>query len=64
MFWQDVTEFDCVLYWKDVVLCFVDYEQSKKSQFYVINLIFLLAKLHIHKSKYLNTQPLFLVFIK
>ena len=63
MFWQDVLGFirseiynESVLYWKDAVLGFVDFDQSKKGHFNMINLILLLAKFHIHKSKYLNAK--------
>ncbi len=54
-FGQDVVSFirsniynDCILFWKDVVLGFIEYEESKRKQFYVVNLILLLAKFHIH----------------
>lgn len=70
-FWQEVLSFirsniynECTLFWKNVVLGFFEYEQSKRKQFYVINLILLLAKFHIHRCKYSNSRPLFLVFIK
>ncbi len=33
-------------------------------QFYVVNLILLLAKFHIHRCKYSNSRPHFLVFVK
>ncbi len=55
---------ECILFWKDGVLGFVEYEQSKRKQFYVVNLILLLAKFHIHRCKYSNFRPLFFVFIK
>lgn len=45
------------------VLGFVDYDQSKKGEFDVINLVLLLAKFHIHKSKFLKDKPL-IVFMK
>jgi len=45
MFWQDVLVFirseiyrpnECVLlYWKDVIQGFVDYDKSKKGHFYI-----------------------------
>ncbi len=54
----------CVLFWKDVILGFIEYEQSKRKQFYVVNLILLLAKFHIHRYKYSNSRPHFFVFMK
>ncbi len=69
-FWQDDVSFirsniynDCIRFWKDAVLGFIEYEESKRKQFYVVNLILLLAKFHIHRCKYSNSRPHF-VFMK
>ncbi len=68
--WQDVSFIrsniynDCILFWKDAVLGFIEYEESKRKQFYVVNLILLLAKFHIHRCKYSNSRPHFFVFMK
>ncbi len=53
-----------VLFWKDVVLGFIEYEQSKRKQFSVVNLILLLVKFHIHRCKYSNSRSLFFCFYK
>lgn len=56
--WPDVLSFistniynECILFWKDV-LGFTEYEPSKNKLFYVVNLILLLAKFHLHRCKY------------
>ncbi len=55
---------DCILFGKDVELGFMEYEESKRKQFYVVNLILLLAKFHIHRCKYSNSRPHVFVFMK
>ncbi len=46
--------------YRNVIFCF--HECEKKGDTYFINLIFLLAKYHIHKVKYSKCKPLFLRF--
>ena len=57
------------LYWTCIVCCiehvsfgFFNYTSSQANQYFIINLIILLAKWHIHKCKYSNQKPLFVVF--
>ena len=45
-----------------VLFGFFNYTSSQANQYFIINLIILLAKWHIHKCKYSNQKPLFVVF--
>ena len=45
-----------------VLFGFFNYTSSQANQYFIINLIILLAKWHIHKCKYSNQTPLFVVF--
>ena len=47
---------------KHILFGFFDFPSTKRKQFYVINLIILLAKWHIHKCRYTNQKPLFCIF--
>ena len=47
---------DFILLWRDVLLGFFTYDRNKLKRFYVINLIILLAKVHIHKCKFTNEK--------
>ena len=71
IFWQDVCTFisrnilsHFSLTYVDVLFGFHSYAANSKDQYYLINLILLLAKYHIHKSKFANHKPLFLIFEK
>lgn len=52
------------LFWKDVLFGFVDVEKNIEKEFYLINLLLLLAKYHIHKCKFSNNKPHFKVFFR
>ena len=69
--WQDICVFvidhiyaDFSLYWKDILFGVSNYDRNKKSEFYIINLIILLAKFYIHKCKFTKNKPIYLVFEK
>ncbi len=47
----------------NVLFGFISYPSSKYNHFYIINLILLLAKFHIHKLKFNNQRPSFTVFL-
>ena len=68
-FWKDVSRYiidniysDFALCWENVLLGFVNHKSNKHKEFFVINLIIILAKFHIHKSKFSHKKPLFLIF--
>ena len=67
-FWQNLSRFiidhiykDFALLWKDVIFCF--YKQSKENIFFIINLLILLAKFHIHKCKFSTKKPSCVLFL-
>ncbi|XP_061918733.1 uncharacterized protein LOC133659905 [Entelurus aequoreus] len=69
--WQGICRFildnihdKFVLCFKDVIFGFTLYEQKFEKEFYLCNLIILLAKFYIHKCKFLNTRPVFCAFKK
>ncbi len=52
------------LFWKDVLFGFVDIDKNIEKEFYLINLLLLLAKYHIHKCKFSNNKSHFKVFVR
>ncbi len=42
-------------------ICFFTYDMSFNKEYYLINLLLLMAKFSIHKCKYGNCKPLFLI---
>lgn len=70
-FWQDICTFisqnilsGVSLTYVNVLFGFHSYPANNKDHYYIINLLVLLAKYHIHKSKFANHNPLFLIFEK
>ena len=70
-FWQKLCtsfpqkiDFNFTLSYEDVLFGSFSYDPAKSDQYYIINLIVLLAKYHIHKCKFSSQKPLFLVFVK
>ena len=70
-FWQKLCtsfpqkiDFNFTLSYEDVLFGSFTYNPAKSDQYYIINLIVLLAKYHIHKCKFSSQKPLFLVFVK
>lgn len=72
-FWENVCEFICknidadfMLFWKYVLFGIFknqrDYHDT--NNIYIINLILLLAKFHIHKCKFSGKKPCFILFKK
>lgn len=66
-FWCDLCDYiKCYIYpnfkfsYRNVIFGF--HENEKKNDIYFINLLFLLAKYHIHKCKFSKCKPLFLRF--
>ena len=55
---------DFVLLWKEVLFGLFSFDVSNKDTFYVINFVLLLAKFHIHKCKFSDKKPCFLVLKK
>lgn len=56
-------DFTFTFMFKDMLLGFHSYDNSKKDQYFLINLLVILAKFHIHKCKFCNTQPLFGIYL-
>ncbi len=52
------------LLFKDVLFGFFNIQQDKINEYFIINLLLLLAKFHIHRSKFTHQNPLFIVFKK
>jgi len=50
------------LLFKDVLFGFFNIEKAKFNEYYIINLLLFLAKFHIHRSKFTQQNPLFIVF--
>ena len=47
----------CNLCWKNVLFGYTEYDKRLNSQFYLINLLILLSKFYIHKSKFSGKRP-------
>ena len=67
-FWKDVCRYivdnidsEFCLYWQNVLFGLSN-NNKKSKEVYIINLIIILAKFHIHKSKFSHSKPSFLVF--
>lgn len=67
-FWKDVCNFislyidpDFSLTYRNILFGFFSYD-IRKNKYYIINLILLFAKFHIHKSKFAGGSPLFVIF--
>ena len=63
-FWKDFHKFitdsvfsDFHLYYKNVIFGFHYYNHKDNTAFFLINMLLLLAKFHIHKCKFLNRKP-------
>ncbi len=52
------------LLFKDVLFGFFNIQNDKINEYFIINLLLLLAKFHIHRSKFTHQKPLFIVFKK
>lgn len=52
------------LYYRHVIFGVFASDGIGKDQLFAINLVILLTKFHIHKAKYSNQKPTFLVFHK
>ena len=52
------------LFWKDVPFGFLDNESKKQKEIYLINLLIILGKYHIHKAKFNISKPSFIAFGK
>lgn len=70
-FWSDICHFvsenietDFKLFWKDVLFGIFDHVmiRTKPKETFIINLLIILAKFHIHKSKFLHKKPSFFTF--
>jgi len=71
VFWQDICTFislnissDFSITYENVLFGFLSYPANNKDQYYIINLLVLLAEFHIHKSKFCNHKPSFSIFEK
>uniref|UniRef100_A0A3B5R4M7 Reverse transcriptase domain-containing protein n=1 Tax=Xiphophorus maculatus TaxID=8083 RepID=A0A3B5R4M7_XIPMA len=69
IFWQDICTFisqrildNFSLTYINMLFGFFSYPTNKTKHFYIINLILLVAKYHIHKSKFSNQKPRFSAF--
>lgn len=70
-FWSDICIFiaekiekDFKLFWKDVLFGIYDLNRTKtmSNETFIINLIILLAKYHIHKCKFMHSKTSFIAF--
>lgn len=68
IFWKDLSRYvinhlhkDFVLKWENIVFCFFR-KQTKENQYFIINLLIILAKFFIHKCKYSKQIPSFAHF--
>ena len=52
------------LLFKDVLFGFFNIQKDKINEYFIINLLWLLAKFHIHHSKFTHQNPLYIVFEK
>jgi len=50
------------LLFNDVLLGFFNIEKAQFNEYYIINLLLFLTKFHIHRSKFTQQNPLFIVF--
>lgn len=69
--WWEVSKFinnklDCnfLLLYEHVIFGFLQYEKSMEKEAYIINLLIILVKFHIHRCKFTNQKPLFSVVLK
>lgn len=69
--WKDVVKFindmvykDFVLLYEHVLFGFYPNDRKLHEKAYLINLLIILTKFHIHKCKFLDRRPLFTVFYK
>ncbi len=51
------------LIWENVLFGFTDYPDQEEQYFYLINLLILLTKFHIHKCKFTNKKNYFMVLL-
>ncbi len=70
-FWKDLSRYitikliaDFSLFWKNVLFGFHDDQSKKQKEIYLINLLIILGKYHIHKAKFSNSKPSFIAFGK
>ena len=70
-FWKDLSRYitdksisDFSLLWKDALFGFQDNKSKKQKEIYLINLLIVLGKYHIHKAKFNNSKPSFIAFGK
>lgn len=70
-FWKDFAHFivvkidsDFGLYWKDVLFGVHSNEKKRHRKWYIINLLIILGKCHIHEDKFSNAKPSFIAFEK
>lgn len=68
-FWTDLLSLLCTRFnrnfefsFKHVLFGFHDFSREESNVFYIINLVFILAKFFIHKCKYTNCKPLLSIF--
>lgn len=70
-FWSDVIRFikmkidsEFSLSWNNVLFGFHNVKSKKQKELYIINLIIITGKYHIHKAKFSHSKPSFLAFQK
>ena len=51
-----------LMLFKDVLFGFFNIQKAKFNEYFIINLLLFLAKFHIHRSKFTQQNPLFIVF--
>lgn len=72
-FWKDLITFtnnnikkekNLKIHIGNVLFGFTNYKTSENNEYYIINLLILMAKFHIHKCKFSNQKPFFFLFVK
>lgn len=51
-------------YFKDVLVNFLNTQKHKINEYFIINLLLLFAKFHMHRIKFTHQNPLFIIFLK
>ena len=58
----DNIDSDFSLYWKNILFGFFNNNCYTINELWIIDLDIILAKFHIHKSKFRNSKPLMIIF--
>ncbi len=62
--WRNTVPHGFSLLFKDVLFGFFNIQKDTIYEYFIINLLLILAKFHIHRSKFTHQNTLFIVFKK